>query len=245
MAKAGGARSTGSPMRGCRRSTVAPRTSSSPSAAPTLPPEPFFSGAALDRADLLRGQPERIDEMAADQAARQLRWTDGFPVLDLEGRLSWGEVEDPALFLGLENGEPRFSSLGIQTPKDARAAFGLLAQIHPADAPTLAAALSLTNWHRRHSFCAGCGQPSAIVRGGWARRCEGCEAEYFPRVDPVVIMLAEHEGRLLLGRQPHYPPGRYSALAGFVEAGETIEAAVARELHEEAGIAVSEVTYVT
>ena len=209
-----------------------------------MPPEPFFSGAGLDRADLLRAQPKRIDEMAVDQTARQLQWLDGFPLLDAGGRLSWGKVDDPALFLGLDNDKPRFSSLTSQSPNDARAAFGLLAQLHPADAPTLAAALSLTSWHRRHQFCASCGQPSAITRGGWSRKCEGCAVEHFPRVDPVVIMLATHDGRLLLGRQPHYPPGRYSALAGFVEAGETIEAAVARELGEEAGIAVAEVTYV-
>ena len=209
-----------------------------------MPPEPFFSGGGLDRADLLRGQPERIDELAADRAARQLQWLDGFPALDSQGRLSWGELDDPVLFLGLDNSEPRFSSLVPQSPPDARAAFGLLAQLHTQDAPIFAAALSLTNWHRRHSFCAGCGQQSGITRGGWSRKCEGCEAEYFPRVDPVVIMLAEHDGRLLLGRQPHYPPGRYSALAGFVEAGETMEAAVARELGEEAGIEVTNVTYV-
>ena len=209
-----------------------------------MPPEPFFSGAGLDRADLLRGQPERIAELASDPAARQLLWLDGFPALDSEGRLSWGEVDDPVLFLGLDNKAPRFSSLAPQSPTDARAAFPLLASLDPNDAAIFAAALSLTNWHRRHVFCAGCGRPSAIVRGGWTRQCEGCEAEYYPRVDPVVIMLAEHDGRLLLGRQPHYPPGRYSALAGFVEAGETIEAAVARELNEEAGILVSHVTYV-
>jgi NAD+ diphosphatase len=73
--------------------------------------------------------------------------------------------------------------------------------------------------------------------------CGGCGAEHYPRCDPVVIMLAQHDDRLLLGRQPHYPPGRYSALAGFVEPGETIEAAVARELGEEAGIAVRNVRY--
>jgi NAD+ diphosphatase len=86
--------------------------------------------------------------------------------------------------------------------------------------------------------------PSTIFRGGWARRCGECDAEHFPRVDPVVIMLATFEDRLLLGRQPQYPPGRYSALAGFVEPGETIEAAVARELGEEAGISVTDVRYV-
>jgi NAD+ diphosphatase len=83
-----------------------------------------------------------------------------------------------------------------------------------------------------------------IARGGWSRRCPSCAAEHFPRVDPVVIMLAEHDGRLLLGRQPHYPPGRYSALAGFVEVGENLEAAVAREVYEEAGIRVRNVRYV-
>ena len=209
-----------------------------------MPPEPFFSGAGLDRADLLRSQPERIAELAIDPAARQLLWLDSFPALDSDGRLCWGRVEDPALFLGLDHGEPRFTSLVSHSPADARAAFAFLALLDPNDAPILATALSLTNWHRRHQFCANCGQPTSVVRGGWSRRCISCGAEHFPRVDPVVIMLAEHNARLLLGRQPHYPPGRYSALAGFVEAGETIEAAVARELAEEAGIEVADVTYV-
>jgi len=104
--------------------------------------------------------------------------------------------------------------------------------------------VSLARWHSRHRFCANCGQLSEIVRGGWSRSCPSCSAEHFPRVDPVVIMLVEHEGKVLLGRQPHYPPGRYSALAGFVEVGETIEAAVAREVQEEAGIRVRDVRYV-
>jgi NAD+ diphosphatase len=91
---------------------------------------------------------------------------------------------------------------------------------------------------------------SAALRGaddgvsrGWGRRCPGCGLEHFPRVDPVAIMLAEHEGRVLLGRQPRYPAGRYSALAGFIEPGESIEEAVARELMEEGGSAVSDVRY--
>jgi NAD+ diphosphatase len=112
------------------------------------------------------------------------------------------------------------------------------------EAPLFASALSLSWWHSRHRFCANCGAATDIARGGWGRECPSCSAPHFPRVDPVVIMLAEHDGRLLLGRQPQYPPGRYSALAGFVEPGESLEAAVARELHEEAGIAVADVTYV-
>jgi NAD+ diphosphatase len=83
-----------------------------------------------------------------------------------------------------------------------------------------------------------------VIRGGWSRRCRRCSAEHYPRVDPVVIMLAIHDDRLLLGRQPQYPPGRYSALAGFVEVGENFEAAVARELFEEAGIRVCNIRYI-
>ena len=120
----------------------------------------------------------------------------------------------------------------------------LIAQLDARDAPLFAAALSLARWHSRHRFCANCGHASDIVRGGWSRRCTRCSAEHYPRVDPVVIMLAEHDGRLLLGRQPQYPAGRYSALAGFVELGESIEDAVARELKEEAGIDVRDVCYV-
>ena len=207
-----------------------------------MPPEPFFAGAGLDRADLLRARPDKLAELAARADARQMQWADGLPRLDPAGRLSWGRVDDPLLFLGLNGEAPCFSSLpAIQ---GGPAAIGLLAQLDEQDAPLFACALSLANWHGRHGHCSACGEVSDIVRGGWSRRCAACGAEHFPRSDPVVIMLAEHGGRLLLGRQPHYPPGRYSALAGFVEPGETIEAAVARELQEEAGIAVTNVRYV-
>jgi NAD+ diphosphatase len=207
-----------------------------------LPPEAFFSGPGLDRADVLRAKPERLAELAARADARQLAWADGLPALDADGRLAWGPLKDPAVFLGLDGDAPRFAALPAATPPGP--AFGLLAQLDGADAPLFACALSLANWHGRHLHCSVCGQPTDIVRGGWSRRCPGCGAEHFPRSDPVVIMLAEHDGRLLLGRQPHYPPGRFSALAGFVEPGETIEAAVARELKEEAGIDVADVHYV-
>jgi NAD+ diphosphatase len=121
--------------------------------------------------------------------------------------------------------------------------FRLVEMMRPEDAALWGTARSLIEWHNRHRFCSNCGTPTAVFRAGWGRKCGNCKGEHFPRVDPVVIMLAEHRGRVLLGRQPQYPPGRYSALAGFVEVGETIEAAVARELHEEAGIAVRNVRY--
>ena len=207
-----------------------------------MPPEPFFAGPGIDRGDALRNRPEAIAGLLAAPDAQALVWEGGAPALDGAGKLMWRTVNgDEPLFLGLDQGQPRFAALPQVGPgPDTRALIGLL---DAQNAPLFAAALSLASWHQRHSFCSVCGSPSAVFRGGWARRCGSCEAEHYPRVDPVVIMLATFEDRLLLGRQPQYPPGRYSALAGFVEPGETIEAAVARELHEEAGIEVTEVSY--
>ena len=208
-----------------------------------MPPEPFFAGAGLDRADPLRVSAEKIAELARRDDARELVWIDGIPAIGALGRLEWGAIAEPSLFLGLDNGSPRFSSLA-QPATQAFSVLPLLAQLNAADAPLFAAAMSLARWHERHRFCANCGHLSDLVRGGWSRTCPACSAEHFPRVDPVVIMLVEHDGKVLLGRQPHYPEGRYSALAGFVEVGESIEAAVAREVREEAGIEVRDVRYV-
>lgn len=208
-----------------------------------MQPEPFFSGPGLDRADLLRAKKEEIVRLARSDSARELVWRDGFPAISAEGRLEWQPVISPDLFLGLDGGKPRFSAARQQVG-ETRAAFATLGLLEPDDAPAFAAALSLAGWHSRHRFCANCGAATELVRGGWSRLCPQCAVDHFPRVDPVVIMLAEHEGMVLLGRQPHYPPGRYSALAGFVEVGESIEDAVGRELQEEAGIGAVEVNYV-
>jgi NAD+ diphosphatase len=205
--------------------------------------EPFFSGPGLDRADPLRADPDAIAGLAGRPQARELAWRDGLPEIGEDGRLVWGEVNSPELFLGLDGDQPRFASIPPSV-EGSRGAFAVMVDLSPAQAPIFAAALSLGGWHRRHGFCANCGSPTRIVRGGWSRVCPECAAEHYPRVDPVVIMLAEHEGALLLGRQPQFVAGRYTALAGFVETGETIEAAVARELKEEAGISVTDVTYV-
>ena len=211
-----------------------------------MPPDPFFAGAGLDRADHLRADPAAIAALAGHSEALELAWDNGAPALDPDGRLVWQRIaSDAPLFLGLDGAAPRFSTLpGGDVPVNARAHFGLLSLLDAADAPTFAAALSLANWHRRHGFCSVCGSPTAPNRGGWSRHCAACGADHYPRVDPVVIMLATYDDKLLLGRQPQYPPGRYSALAGFVESGETIEAAVARELFEEAGIRVRQVRYI-
>ena len=208
-----------------------------------MPPDVFFAGPGLDRADALRGEPAKLEALARSPQARQLVWADGLPALDADGRLLWEVVTDPALFLGLDGERPCFSPIGAGGG-DLRAQFGALGYLSAEEAPVFAAAVSLSSSHRRHGFCANCGQPSAIVRGGWSRQCGACGAEHYPRVDPVVIMLAEKDGRVLLGRQPRFPPRRYSALAGFVEVGESLEAAVARELFEEAGVRVTDVRYV-
>lgn len=206
-------------------------------------PEPFFSGPGIDRADQVRVDEARLAEIANREDGLQLQWRDGLPAIGADGKLEWQPAGSSDLFLGIQDGAPRFSATE-QPHANARAAFDTIGLLRDDEAPLFAAALSLAWWHSRHQFCANCGASTEIERGGWSRRCPECSAQHFPRVDPVVIMLAEHEGRLLLGRQPQYPPGRYSALAGFLEPGESIEAAVARELHEEAGIAVEDVTYV-
>lgn len=209
---------------------------------------PGFTGAGLDRADHLRLDPDRIADMMANGDARLLALDGLDPVLDAAGRLAWGPPagDGETLFLGLDGGVPLFAPL-IRTEALGLRAWGvfrLLALMSGKDAAIWGAARALNEWHNRHRFCGICGTATSSFRAGWGRQCPGCGAEHFPRVDPVVIMLAECEDKVLLGRQPQYPQGRYSALAGFVEPGESIEEAVARELFEEAGVAVSEVRYV-
>ena len=106
----------------------------------------------------------------------------------------------------------------------------------PAPTTIAATAKGMFEWRRKHRHCAACGQQSEVAEAGWKRVCTSCKAEHFPRTDPVVIMLATFEGKCLLGRQKAWRPGFWSCLAGFVEPGETIEQAAAREIFEEAGI---------
>ena len=206
-----------------------------------------FTGAGLDRADRFRLDEARLAELAASLEARLLRLAGLDPELDEEGRLGWDGMAgiEEHIFLGLREGAPLFAPLVRAEPgQRAWSVFALLNRMAAEDAAVWGTARSLIEWHNRHLYCGACGSATAAFRGGWGRRCGGCGLEHFPRVDPVVIMLAEHGGRVLLGRQPQYPAGRYSALAGFVEPGESIEEAVARELFEEAGLAVSDVRYV-
>lgn len=211
-----------------------------------------FTGARLDRADQLRTDEGRLAEALADPRARCLAM-DGIDFVPGEGGgLRW-EPLDPAddralLLLGLDEARvPHFvreAAAGARVDARSRTVMRLLPLLAPEAAALYGGARSLVDWHARHRFCAVCGAPTLLFRAGWGRRCGSCNAEHFPRVDPVVIMLAEFEGRVLVGRQGGFPPGFFSALAGFVEPGESLEEAVARELFEEAGIRVADVAYV-
>ncbi|TDJ35537.1 MAG: NAD(+) diphosphatase [Gammaproteobacteria bacterium] len=111
------------------------------------------------------------------------------------------------------------------------------------DASLLAYARAMVYWHERHRFCGHCGTATEIREAGHVRYCRRCETQEFPRLDPAVIVLVEHEDRCLLGRQSFWDPGRYSCVAGFVEPGETLEAAVVREVFEETGVGIDRVRY--
>ena len=211
-----------------------------------------FTGSRLDRADHVRADPDRLAGYM-NWKARVLALDGLMPSLDDTNRLAWGTLadvpEDAELcFLGLDEGKACFAAVpprGDATPRMANPQlWSLMATLQPDDLALYGGARSLTDWHARHRFCAQCGGDTKLAKGGWQRNCTACEASHFPRTDPVTIMLVEHEGRLMLGRGLGWPEGRFSALAGFVEPGESIEEAVAREVLEEAGVRVRDVTYV-
>lgn len=213
---------------------------------------PGFSVNRIDRSDEVRSDPVLLARWFADPTALRLIFDGLDPVIEGDSIARrpippGAALHDHALLGRGEDGRPLFVQLrsdlphGAGFPAELREAIG---DLSAEELGLYGGARSLIDWHSRHGFCAACGATTLPDKGGWSRRCGACAAEHFPRVDPVVIMLAEYEGRVLLGRQHRYPPGRYSALAGFVEPGETIEGAVARELYEEAGIAVSSVQYV-
>jgi NAD+ diphosphatase len=209
-----------------------------------------FTGAALDRAGDRRGDEAWVAAQRADPAARAvIVGTDGIHVTPGRDRLALVPLADAGggepLLLGLDDAGPVFaadgdaSSLGLLGLREAA---GVLPR---ADGGLAAYAAALLGWHRRHRFCANCGAPTDVREGGHVRRCPACGTEHHPRTDPVVIMLVLRGDEVLLGRQARWPAGRYSALAGFVEPGESLEEAVAREVREEAGVEIGRPRYVS
>ena len=216
-----------------------------------------FAGSRLDRADHIRSDDTALAALR-DWRARLLLMDGLDPVLTADGALAWGSLADAAegselVFLGIDDGENlrgHFATVPAEVPATALQAgprsWQAMTVLDADELATYGGARAMVGWHARHRFCARCGHATRLAKGGWQRTCENpaCRAEHFPRVDPVTIMLVEHDGNLLLGRQPRFPAGRYSALAGFIEPGESIEEAVAREVHEEAGVRVRDVRYV-
>ena len=209
------------------------------------------SGPTADRG----GPPAPSADAGAGEGANRLAWTRGG---------DWLEGAGEPVLLGLDGGDARFAVDVPDTPEPAAAFFGpgpgpgsgLAAAVEfqglrtaapnlPAGEAAIAAqARGLVGWHERHPFCAACGAATRPRNGGASRACAGCGAEHFPRTDPVVIVVVARGGRALLGRSGRFAGNLYSALAGFMEPGESVEEAVRREVAEESGIEVGAVRYV-
>jgi NAD+ diphosphatase len=219
-----------------------------------------FTVNSLDRMAARRSDSEWLREQIATPAARHLSFIGDKPLLVIgeSGELALFSlpldlVKEP-VFLGRDDdGDMVFASL---LPEDQDPmAFGpmvkaidlrSLAMQGALPQPmlgTLAQGRTLLHWHATHRFCSRCGQKSEMQDGGYRRHCPACGGDHFPRTDPVSIMLVTSGDRCLLGRQARFAPGMYSALAGFIEPGETIEEAARREVYEEAGVRVGRVSY--
>jgi NAD+ diphosphatase len=225
-----------------------------------------YAGSLLDRASDRRPEAGWLAGKLAEPDARVLAFWNGAPLLtrDPDGRsaIAWlaGDLAaqlagdgDRLLFLGLDGRGAVFAldfegeSDPAAGPLEGRGVFQALrpaaAQLPGSDSGLLSVARSLFEWRRRHRFCSVCGRPTASIDGGWKRVCPACTAQHFPRVDPCVIMLPVYGERCLVGRQAAWDRGRFSTLAGFLEPGESIEEACAREVKEEAGLTVVAVRY--
>ena len=222
-----------------------------------------YAGSPLDREAIQRRRRDWVEAQRAAESSRYLPLHGLQPLVKLgdDRSLAWARPEffedlDPVpepVLLGTDDGVAHY---GVDVSAAEPASFGLdgvaafedlraiVSQLSSADAAIAAHARTMVDWHARHMHCAVCGGTTRAVQGGSNRICFDCQAEHYPRTDPVGIAVVVREGRCLLGRSPGWPPNMYSALAGFVEAAETLEEAVRREVFEEAGVRVGAVRYV-
>ena len=220
------------------------------------PPPHIYSAVGYDRAALFRKDTDWLGQRWQDKATRVvvahglnlavLEAEDGphagfVTVADL-GR----DLDDNALFLGTIDDVAYFAA-EVVDPAQSRLPLVDLRTIGPVlpphEAGLLASARALLHWHSTHRFCGSCGTATLPTDAGHARHCQNCGRDHFPRTDPAVIMLITHDDSALLGRSARFPPGMYSTLAGFVEPGESLEQAVEREVFEEAGLRLTDITY--
>ncbi|WP_321397145.1 NAD(+) diphosphatase [Emcibacter sp.] len=227
-----------------------------------------FAGFPLDPADHLRTDETWIAERLADDNSLFVVFHNQKPLMDVSdkklpmpGFLDCSQIPEEALatavFMGLLDKHAVFAvELGNciseeeatgDTAKFIDLRNVAIQLLHEEFSPLpalLGKAKSLLDWHTRHGFCAVCGVATEIGNAGYLRQCPSCKAQHFPRTDPVVIMLVYKDDKMLVGRSPGWPAGNYSALAGFVEPGETLEEACRREVKEETGIEIGKVDYI-
>lgn len=232
-----------------------------------------FKPGELDRVAHLRTTDEARNDPRAKTLVfwrgKLLADADGRPAAVPLDHPALADSREVPLFVGLTPDGPRFAAdLPLWSPPEDATTIGQFIdqtqQVHPGfpdakfmeirglmptltrlEGETVATGRALISWHSSHRFCANCGAPSAVESTGWVRKCPQCGTQHFPRTDPVVIMAITRGDLLLLGRSPSWPERMYSLLAGFVEPGETIEAAVRRETLEESAITVGPVRYVS
>jgi NAD+ diphosphatase len=222
-----------------------------------------FAGGGLDRAAERRADADWVARQLAAEDSRFLALWRLRPLVKLGEplTLAWARRdllsacgESTPILLGVSGGAAQFAvdisalekpeaELGVRGVAEFHEVRGFAARLSGEDAVSVAIARSLSACHETHRFCGACGAKTQSERAGWVRRCSSCDREHFPRTDPVVIAAVVRGDRCLLGRQPGWPERMYSALAGFVEPGESLEEAVRREIHEEAGIEVGAVRY--
>lgn len=210
-----------------------------------MPPTNTFAGARLDRAGARRADERWLAERRADPSARAvLIGLDG-PLLDGDGPALGPVPGDQGDVVLLGVGDDDAAVFAVAADCGGTNLRDAVARLSAADAGLLAYATALLTWHRSHGHCARCGHLTEMAEAGHVRKCPDCAAIHHPRTDPVVIMLVRDDAndRVLLGRQARWPAGRFSALAGFVEPGESLENAVAREVAEEAGVEVGRLRY--
>ena len=206
-----------------------------------------YIGNILDRCANQRGDAAWLKSQRQAANVRMVH-INGDRTIMVDGKLETGRPAegDLTVFLGLDAaGAPWFACKSTATENLIDLRSLAMQNLLPGDETgILAQARSLIHWHERRGFCSNCGGRNETADAGYRRHCTACGADHFPRTDPVIIIVVRHQGRILLGRQASWAPGMFSALAGFMEPGETIEDAARREVFEEAGIRVGGISYV-
>lgn len=223
----------------------------------TYIPKMAFAGGKLDHAEDRRDITS-LRKYLADPNARAVLMIDGKPAIREDGGLKTVHPSDVEgkmivapgfLFLGIDKIGPVFayqleSPQGLADDHAFQEMRFIASQIDQRSLAIAGRAKSLFDWHTSHRFCSTCGKESLSVNGGLNRKCQICETEHFPRVNPVAIMLVINGDDCLLGRSAGWPAGAFSALAGFISPGETVEEGCVREVNEEVGLNVENVRYI-